>query len=177
MPGWLQVVLHFVPQRRHAQRFFHALIAARRGLRTPFRRSPATTFSAIDIVGKRIRFLEDHADAPAHDRGIDLRRVEILAVEEDLPRSVRAPGVSSCMRLRQRRKVDLPQPLGPMMAVMCRDGNVERDLLHGLLFAVPDGEIARRESAALGGRRRGVARGRSERVVVWSMATVMARWS
>ena len=28
-----------------------------------------------------------------------------------------APGVISCIRFRQRRKVDLPQPDGPMMAV------------------------------------------------------------
>src|SRR5580658_2458851 len=30
---------------------------------------------------------------------------------------MRVPDVSSCMRLSARRKVDLPQPLGPMMAV------------------------------------------------------------
>src|SRR5450432_2120034 len=32
--------------------------------------------------------------------------------------SMRADGTNSCMRLRHRRKVDFPQPLGPMMAVM-----------------------------------------------------------
>src|SRR5919197_5281575 len=31
--------------------------------------------------------------------------------------SCRAPGTSSCMRLKDRSRVDLPQPLGPMMAV------------------------------------------------------------
>src|SRR5512142_2007311 len=30
-----------------------------------------------------------------------------------------APGTVSCIRLRQRRSVDLPQPDGPMMAVTC----------------------------------------------------------
>src|SRR6478735_2161507 len=30
---------------------------------------------------------------------------------------MRALGVSSCIRLRARRKVDFPQPLGPMIAV------------------------------------------------------------
>ena len=29
----------------------------------------------------------------------------------------RAPGITSCMRLSVRRKVDLPQPEGPMSAV------------------------------------------------------------
>ncbi len=31
--------------------------------------------------------------------------------------STRAPGMTSCMRLSVRRKVDLPQPDGPMKAV------------------------------------------------------------
>src|SRR5436309_2271982 len=31
----------------------------------------------------------------------------------------RAPGMTSCMRFRLRRKVDLPQPDGPIMAVTC----------------------------------------------------------
>src|SRR6266550_2400677 len=34
-----------------------------------------------------------------------------------------APGVSSCIRLRQRSRVDLPQPDGPMMAVTVCAGN------------------------------------------------------
>src|SRR5687767_10601725 len=34
----------------------------------------------------------------------------------------RAPGMVSCMRLRQRRRVDLPQPEGPMIAVTWRSG-------------------------------------------------------
>src|ERR1700742_1933220 len=33
--------------------------------------------------------------------------------------STRAPGAVSCMRLRQRSSVDLPQPDGPMIAVTC----------------------------------------------------------
>src|SRR5579884_620483 len=36
--------------------------------------------------------------------------------------STRAPGTVSCMRLRQRRSVDLPQPDGPMIAVTSPDG-------------------------------------------------------
>src|SRR5439155_22452763 len=37
----------------------------------------------------------------------------------------RASGTSSCMRLRQRTKVDLPHPEGPIMAVML-NGAIER---------------------------------------------------
>src|SRR5579859_7105590 len=40
-----------------------------------------------------------------------------------------APGTVSCMRLRQRRKLDLPQPDGPMMAVIDRSWNVTDTLL------------------------------------------------
>src|SRR5437762_11436477 len=36
---------------------------------------------------------------------------------------MRAPGTVSCMRLRQRRKVDLPHPDGPMTAVTERSRN------------------------------------------------------
>src|SRR6478609_8836753 len=36
--------------------------------------------------------------------------------------STLAPGTVSCMRLRQRRSVDLPQPDGPMIAVTCPAG-------------------------------------------------------
>lgn len=34
--------------------------------------------------------------------------------------STRAPGMTSCMRLRVRMKVDFPQPDGPMKAVTVR---------------------------------------------------------
>src|ERR1051326_3947022 len=40
-----------------------------------------------------------------------------------------ASGTSSCMRLRERRKVDLPQPLGPMMAVTARARTSRETLL------------------------------------------------
>ena len=38
--------------------------------------------------------------------------------------STRAPGITSCMRFRERRNVDLPQPDGPMSAVTERAGMV-----------------------------------------------------
>src|SRR5437016_1963753 len=36
----------------------------------------------------------------------------------------RAPGTTSCMRFSARRKVDLPQPDGPIMAVTCLGSTV-----------------------------------------------------
>jgi hypothetical protein len=38
--------------------------------------------------------------------------------------STRAPGSTSCIRFSERRKVDLPQPEGPIRAVMLR-GSME----------------------------------------------------
>ena len=38
--------------------------------------------------------------------------------------STRAPGMTSCMRLIDRRNVDFPQPDGPIRAVMLR-GSME----------------------------------------------------
>ena len=50
--------------------------------------------------------------------GVDVAEVvDVVAVEQRRgPRRAR-PGITSCMRLRQRTIVDLPQPEGPMMAV------------------------------------------------------------
>ena len=38
--------------------------------------------------------------------------------------STRAPGITSCIRLRERSTVDLPQPDGPMIAVTLRGSMV-----------------------------------------------------
>ena len=62
---------------------------------------------------KRIGTLEHHADSAAMR---SLPVPECSAVEENLAFQARARTVS-CMRLRVRRKVDLPQPEGPIRAV------------------------------------------------------------
>ena len=43
--------------------------------------------------------------------------VDVDAVEQDLALDPCAPGMTSCIRLSERRNVLLPQPDGPMMAV------------------------------------------------------------
>ncbi len=43
-----------------------------------------------------------------------------------------APGACSCMRLRQRRNVDLPQPDGPITAVTLAVGDVQGDVVDGV---------------------------------------------
>ena len=52
--------------------------------------------------------------------------------------STRAPGMVSCMRLRVRRKVDFPQPEGPMRAVTDLGSIDDVDVLHGQEVAVVD---------------------------------------
>ena len=44
----------------------------------------------------------------------------------------RAPGIVSCIRLRQRRNVDFPQPDGPMIAVTDRSRETDGHVAHGV---------------------------------------------
>src|ERR1700722_6432826 len=55
--------------------------------------------------------------------------------------SMRASGFSSCMRFKARRKVDLPQPLGPMMAVTVRAAISIDTLLSTLLPPKKNGRL------------------------------------
>jgi hypothetical protein len=70
----------------------------------------------VDRLGERVRLLEHHADARAKLHHVHRRRIDILAVERDLA-GRRALAIVSFIRLSVRRKVDLPQPDGPMNAV------------------------------------------------------------
>ena len=51
-----------------------------------------------------------------------------LAVEVDLA-TIRRPGIRSFIRLKQRRSVVLPQPEGPIKAVILFPGDVDADVL------------------------------------------------
>ena len=110
----MQAVLDLLPQRRAAQRALDALVEV--GLHLEVARRPGDV--VVDRLGKGVGPLEDHADAPAHLDRIDLRAVDVVAVVEDLALDRGSPVTESFMRLRLRRKVVLPQPEGPMMAVI-----------------------------------------------------------
>ncbi len=55
--------------------------------------------------------------------------------------STRAPGSTSCIRLIDRRKVDLPQPDGPISAVTVFGSTIEVDVLDRLERAVVGGDV------------------------------------
>ena len=71
----------------------------------------------VDRLRERVRLLEDHADPATHLDRVDVGRVEIGAVVEDVALDDLAPGTRSFMRSKQRISVLLPQPDGPMKAV------------------------------------------------------------
>ena len=58
------------------------------------------------------------------------------------PRMIRELSMRSFIRLRQRSKVVLPQPDGPMKAVTARGGNLQVDLVQNLMMPVSEIKIA-----------------------------------
>ena len=77
-----------------------------------------------DRHGKRRRLLEHHADAEAQVRHVDGWARGCPPHRAALPQSARWPGYSAYMRLKTRSSVDLPQPEGPMKAVIWRSASV-----------------------------------------------------
>jgi hypothetical protein len=68
---------------------------------------------------ERVRALEHHADLPADVDRVGAAGVDVVVVQRD-PALDPRPGITSCMRLMVRSAVDLPQPDGPMKAVIDR---------------------------------------------------------
>ena len=63
-----------------AQGFFHQVVHV--ALEAVDARAPGDVL--VDALGEGVGLLEDHADAAAHFHRVDVRGVEVLAVEEDL---------------------------------------------------------------------------------------------
>ena len=108
---------------------------------------PATTFSAIVIAGNGFGFWNTMPMRRRTSVAQQARPVDVVAVEETSPASA-APGTSSCIRLRIRRNVDLPQPDGPMSAVTCPAGISSVDALEHLVVAEPGADVARDQLGA-----------------------------
>ena len=104
---------------------------------------------------ERVRLLEHHADAAAGlgDRDARASRCRCRRAAPRRPASPTA--TDSCIRLRMRRNVDLPQPDGPISAVTVF-GGIDSDTRSSTLFVPNQAEIGRGPRAAL--RRRPRAR-------------------
>ena len=149
MPGRASSVLDFVPQRGLAQRAARRSLRGWRGRGRPRgagrrRRSRRSTSSGTGSAsGRPCR--RRAARAPDRRSG---RRCP-APFELDLP-SARAPRTTSCMRFRQRMKVLLPQPDGPMIAVTRARLDVDRDVLDGFAAdVVPGVHVARAHPRAI----------------------------
>ena len=147
----VEPVLHLVPQRgTGAAPPRRSRAVGSCGI--PFSRSPAATLSQIDMVGNGLGLLEHHARSRrAQRRPGRRRRARGRCPSSAGSPSTRAPGMSSCIRLRQRRKVDLPQPDGPMSRRHRPGGNGEVHAMQGVVRAVPGVEVLDGELGLLRG--------------------------
>ena len=114
--GRMQPVLDLVPDGSAAQSLFHDLVHVRLGLGQPVNPG-AIGDVVVDRLGEWVRLLEHHADLGAQLHGVDAVVIDILPVDGLIVPSTRQMSMVSFIRFRQRRKVDLPQPDGPMNAV------------------------------------------------------------
>ena len=109
---------------RPAPRSVRSTTSSRSAL-PPFTRlnfGPAQMLSAIDLVGNGLGRWNTMPTARRTATGSASLPYTSWSCSSTVP-SARAPGTSSCIRLRERRKVDFPQPDGPMRAVTVFAGN------------------------------------------------------
>ena len=110
----LEPVLDLVPERRSAQRPLDPLVEvvpAGRGCAAPRRRCRRSTSGTGSVSGRPCR----SAAAPRPGRR---RRRRGPGRGRGSGRRAGSPATGSFIRLRQRMKVDLPQPEGPISAVI-----------------------------------------------------------
>ncbi len=88
-------------------------------IRLLFSLMPASTFSAIDIVGNGLGRWNTMPTCRRTATGSTPGPYRSTPSIDTLPCTC-APGITSCIRLSVRRNVDLPQPDGPMNAVTDR---------------------------------------------------------
>ena len=113
-------ILDLVPQRRAPERRLHDPVELARGTRRVDARAVGDV--VVDRFGKAVPPLEDHPDPPAQRGGVERRPYRRRVRRAGSRPSWRVPGSRSCIRLIDRRKVDLPHPEGPISAVMDRGG-------------------------------------------------------
>ena len=144
--------LHLVPQPGPLQ----ALLDQRR--RCSRTCGPDELQARQHVVGdrhrrERVRLLEHHADARADLGRRAGRGRRCRSPSSSTSPASCAPGTSSCMRLRIRRNVDLPQPDGPISAVTA-PAHADRDALEHLVVAEPGAHVLGSKSWRRASRRR-----------------------
>ena len=132
--GVVQPVAHLVPQARPPRGTRSTSVVRSLDVVMPESFRPERTLSRMVIAGNGLGFW----NTMPMRRRVSVARwssaVDVAAVEEHRARERCAPGTSSCMRLRMRRNVDLPQPDGPMSAVTLR-GRISRDTRSSTLWS------------------------------------------
>jgi hypothetical protein len=111
----VHAVLDFFPQTGFAQGGFDDLVQFGLVLGQAVN-ARAVGHVVVDGFREGVGFLKDHADLGPQGDHIDILAVHIDAVQGDLP-VTRQVSMVSFMRFRHRRKVDLPHPEGPIMAM------------------------------------------------------------
>ena len=115
---FFQTVFYLIPDRGVAERFFHDVIQFCLG--TDAVSSGTVGDIVINTHGERIGFLENHTHSFAEQVHVHIP-VNILSVQLTLP-VITQPSTRSFILFRDFRRVDLPQPLGPMNAVISFSG-------------------------------------------------------
>ena len=111
---FVKLVLHFIPKRRPLQALLHLAAHVAPGRHAVD--SQAIRNVVVDGFGERVGPLEDHADTPPQGRLHP--RVRTSSLSSRICPSMRELRIVSLMRFRFRRNVDLPQPEGPISAVI-----------------------------------------------------------
>ena len=106
----VQLVLHFVPERRTLQGFFDPLVEV--GLGDLFIETHAEGHVVVDRHREGGRLLEHHADAGAQERQVHALVEHVRAVEEDLPLRLLAgiEGVDAVQGAQKRRLAAARRP-------------------------------------------------------------------
>ena len=173
--GLFQVVLHFVPKRGHAERFFESLVED-----LPIAHSVQSQpdeHVLLDRHGRKgIRFLENHSDPAANHRGIDPGGVKVFAAKQNLAFHPRARDelVHSVKATEEGRfpATARPDDRGDRFR---RDR--DRDVLDRALFAVPDREILHVEGGRMDGRGGRAAAGVGSSPDLTNFGSVKTSWS
>ena len=143
----LEPVLDLVPERRLLKRAFDAPVE----IVLPAEDARAEGDVVVDRLRKRVRLLEDHADALADFDRVDLRPVEVEAVVEELAVHLRSGDeVVHAVEAADERALAAARGADHRRHLVRRD--VERDAADGGLAAVRDLEVAHLEDGLAASR-------------------------